>query len=487
MTRLKFVLLLALGLFLVAVGQVRATEVCNYWLPNNREICCTYGWVYSPPCKDFCGPDDYNCTECKDSTPYWGCARTYFCDEECREDPSPTPSPGGGGGGGGDSCPNVSADIKANDSDGPIAVSGSDIFTLSWTSTNATHCVLEGINYNPTDSVVKLITLVGEYEYDLSCYNSCDAGTDRVTVEILDPCGDGNCAGFENCLNCETDCGACPAHLPWWQTWGGHLGAESTAGHSIFSFIPEDTVCLEPSCFPYLSALDRAGTTHSDGFPLVRGIIMANESISARGTNTFALNTLTTRLRENYTYFYKRYSLGFSPEDDFYHTDLDAREPTESKEAYFHLGDLVIQSPWDVTSGESYVIFVDGDLNIEDPLSEGELIKVAEGGFLAFIVTGDINIAESVGHTTLTNTEGNIEGVYIANGTINIMSNNGLDKRFIGEGTFVGWTSVNMARSFDDGVDNELYPTETFIYRPDFVRYVPERMKRPQMLWQETN
>ena len=300
-------------------------------------------------------------------------------------------------------------------------------------------------------------------------------------------CGDYSCTGFETCFTCETDCGTCD-NSAWWQVWGGHVRTEAGYGYTIRSLIPSLSICTQPSCYPFLSVTDRDRTPKSDGFPFMGGgEILANGQISDRVEPVYATNTLTTRLRENYTYFYKRYSLGFSPEDDFYHTDLDAREPTESKEAYFHAGNLVIQSPWDVTTGESYVIFIDGDLNIEDPLGEGELIKVEEGGFLAFIVTGDINIAESVGNTTLSDTTANIEGVYIANGTINILSNDGLDKRFIGEGTFVGWTSVNMARSFDDGPENELYPTETFIYRPDFVRYVPERMKRPQMLWQETN
>ena len=190
-------------------------------------------------------------------------------------------------------------------------------------------------------------------------------------------------------------------------------------------------------------------------------------------------------MRENYSYFYSRYSLGFSPEDDYQYSDLDALEPIEPKEAYFHSGDLIIQSPWEVTAGESYVIFIDGDLTIEDPLGVGELIIVEEGGFLVFIVSGNINIADSVGHSTLSNTTGNIEGVYIADGMISIMSNGSADKRFIGEGTFVGWTDVEMLRDFSDEITNQSYPTETFVYRPDFVRYTPEKMKRPQMIWQE--
>ena len=75
----------------------------------------------------------------------------------------------------------------------------------------------------------------------------------------------------------------------------------------------------------------------------------------------------------------------------------------------------------------------------------------------------------------------------MANGSIIISSNGGVDKRFIGEGTFVGWTDVEMLRDFNDEDINGAYPTETFVYRPDFIKYTPEKMKRSQMIWQETN
>ncbi len=148
---------------------------------------------------------------------------------------------------------------------------------------------------------------------------------------------------------------------------------------------------------------------------------------------------------------------------------------------------MTIQSPWDVTDDESYVIFVDGNLTFDDSGRVEELISVEEGGFLAFIVSGDINIADSVGNDNLANTTSNIEGVFISDGTLTIESNGAMDKRFIGEGTFVGWTDVELLRDYDDEVLNESYPTETFVYRPDFVKNTPEKMKRPQILWQETN
>ena len=300
-------------------------------------------------------------------------------------------------------------------------------------------------------------------------------------------CGDYECNGFETCETCEVDCGAC-GDSSWWQVWGGNFAAEYNYGYVMKSSIPSDTICIEPDCYPYLSVTDRAGTAKSDGFPFLGGgEFFIEDQISSREDQVSAVGTLRTRLRETYSYFYGRYSLGFSPDDYYSVSSEDALEPTTIQETYFRSGDLTIQSPWEVTAGESYVIFVDGNLNIEDPLDVGGLITVDEGGFLAFIVSGDINIADNVGNSTLSDISSNIEGVYVADGTINILSNDAMDKRFVGEGTFVGWTNVSMQRSFDDGPDNELYPTEMFVYRPDLVKYTPEKMKRPQILWQETN
>jgi hypothetical protein len=121
--------------------------------------------------------------------------------------------------------------------------------------------------------------------------------------------------------------------------------------------------------------------------------------------------------------------------------------------------------------------------NYEDPDEIEELITVDEGGFLAFIVSGNIIVDSSEGHTNLSDTVGNIEGVYVADGSIIISSNGEVDKRFVGEGTFVGWTNVNLMRNFNSEEANGAYPTETFVYRPDFVRCTPEKMKHPQVIW----
>ena len=96
------------------------------------------------------------------------------------------------------------------------------------------------------------------------------------------------------------------------------MGAEYDVGYVIQSLIPESSTCVEPDCYPYLMALDRAGGTQSDGFPIIQsGLISANGRISARDDNTYVIGSAQTRFRETYSYFARQYSLELSPEEDF--------------------------------------------------------------------------------------------------------------------------------------------------------------------------
>jgi hypothetical protein len=104
---------------------------------------------------------------------------------------------------------------------------------------------------------------------------------------------------------------------------------------------------------------------------------------------------------------------------------------------------------------------------------------------------------------------GTIQGVFFADGKIIINRNpNGLidrvgsqicgsinsrlpDKKFVGEGTFVGWSGIELHRDFNDHCSftqswNARSPAESFVYRPDFLLNVPDWMRRPVRLRQET-
>jgi len=117
---------------------------------------------------------------------------------------------------------------------------------------------------------------------------------------------------------------------------------------------------------------------------------------------------------------------------------------------------------------------------------------------------------------------GIIQGVFIADGSINVLSNHGNgnpnptgsgtippvrlaavgsrqcgvnsrlpDKKFVSEGTFVGWSGVSLRRDFDDKCSftkawNAREATEVFNYRPDFLVNSPDWMWRSIRLRMES-
>jgi hypothetical protein len=293
----------------------------------------------------------------------------------------------------------------------------------------------------------------------------------------------------------------------WWQLSAGHVFAGSTGGTSLLSKIPYNT-CVDAPCIAAMLIGDAFGTPNSTGVAVTGGgdIDSAKDPgpnpgyISTRDPQAYVRGTDTTKFSEKYAFFYREYSLGLgTPSDDFAGNPTDATKPTaaplDNKAAYFRAGNMTIRQRWTVTAGETIVVFVNGNLTIDDPNNNlDDLITVEPGGFLAFIVSGNITIEPNVGNNTITSTTPNIEGVYIADGTITVASRgagNGGDDRFIGAGNFIGWGGINLNRDFSDGgtriAENNDKPVESFVFRPDFVRNLPEQMARPRYIWQETN
>ena len=292
----------------------------------------------------------------------------------------------------------------------------------------------------------------------------------------------------------------------WWQVLGGSAYAAQTSSVAVRSYVPT-FYCTLPVCIPYILGRDLADKLDSAGIAVTGGSAVDSSkdpgnqttNVTQRSTQTVATGTVTTKIKENYEYFYREYSLGLTPSEDFAGHETDAQKPpsppTGGKAAYYHDGDLTIQSQWQVSSGEKIVVFVNGNLTLTDPTGVARLIQVDEGGFLAFIVKGNITADPSVGNNAdLTSLIANVEGVYIADGTLNVPSRGtaaGGDERFIGAGTFVGWTNVAIERDFDDGgarkLENNTKAAAVFLYRPDFVKNVPEPMTRSSYIWQETN
>jgi hypothetical protein len=151
--------------------------------------------------------------------------------------------------------------------------------------------------------------------------------------------------------------------------------------------------------------------------------------------------------------------------------NLDTK-PTDG--AAFHyidhattLGDS-LGTPWTVDADEKYVIFVNGDLDINVD------ITVAPGGFAAFIVNGSINVSPDVE---------NIQGMFVANQNFNTVSNGTVDTQLTVEGSVVAWGDVSLDR--DLVANNSNSPAEKFVYRPDLLISMPDEMKSFVMQWRE--
>ena len=287
------------------------------------------------------------------------------------------------------------------------------------------------------------------------------------------------------------------ADAAWFQT----LGGSSWAANNIESLIPTST-CTPPSCSPALISSDPAGNSDSAGFPLtesgsVSTSISGDNYIHEATDRTPAVQAQATGVSvptENYDYFFDKVG-------DQAETLATAAKPIVGTELgiYQHTGNLVIDenNPWNLTNTERIIVFVDGDITIDDTVAgENRITTVATGGnaYLMFISSGDITVTADVGYSNIatdptTADISNLEGVFIADGTLTIAGTDSTtDRKFIGAGTFVGWSGIALGRNFDDGASptlNDDEATETFIFRPDFLVNTPKAIKSAQMTWRE--
>ncbi|MCD8484943.1 FapA family protein [Candidatus Woesebacteria bacterium] len=247
------------------------------------------------------------------------------------------------------------------------------------------------------------------------------------------------------------------ARDPWFQAAGGPVTALQETGTAIRNYIP-DSCTTDAGCQPYLIT-QAADTENTSGYLMTGGGVVdlrqeaGNQTASVDQDGRNIVGTVDRKVvQERYEYFLRLYKFPETPEDDFTTSANDAQKPTLTPQnddinAYYHSGDLRIEDDWSVASGEEIVVFVDGNVTIA-----GE-IQTAVGGFTAIIASGDITIDPAVEHADLTATDGLVEGVFIANGQILLPSRgpeNGGDGKFVGEGTFVGWSGIVMERDYDD-------------------------------------
>jgi hypothetical protein len=256
----------------------------------------------------------------------------------------------------------------------------------------------------------------------------------------------------------------------WFQSEGGNIHADVG---NVTSWLP-DTCEAEPSCKPYLITEDASGTTGAVSYG--GGLDLGDfdtDNISEDGNN-WRLNTSYEGLQTGYDYFAR-----ILEEDPDGIETWGGGEPGSTG---VFLGEGVSRisgSDWSIPGDRIVVLLVPNDIVIDVN------IDVEEGGFLAIISSDNIVVGDSVT---------NVEGVYIADEMIQTCeapecgNSAGVGdvsaEQLVLEGIFTGWNGVAMKRDFNSP-DNNIFPAELFIYRPDLQTNAYKYLLWPHYTWKE--
>lgn len=327
---------------------------------------------------------------------------------------------------------------------------------------------------------------------------TCPAGCTQAGVSSPDQTNPGEVKYFVNLYDL--------SQTAWWQVFGGHVFGPN--GYT--SSMPQSgTECTSPTCIPYLVGQEGSGV-QSAGIPISSNLNLINSGGSSftqrTATNTRVLAAdFSQAQREDYDYFAQNIDLATA-------TPITSNTLTTKPSAclsgssgdpciYYYdgsLGDLTISptNTWSFT-GQKHIFFVNGNLvfNNGNPGVLGTLIGGDGTSFVAFIVNGDITFNSNVGFDdpAATLNAAAVQGLYVADGWLRVKATLGTeaDRKFIGSGTFVGWSGVELERDFADSgygaVDNKTYATETFRFRPTLLINYPDILRKPDITWQESN
>lgn len=249
------------------------------------------------------------------------------------------------------------------------------------------------------------------------------------------------------------------AQNAWWQVEGAGVYAGSTGGGTtIASEVPAGNYLVIPGTVGSVAALMRSSGSVDTG---------------AGGISTSAWNALTTYRgkRVDYNYLAAQMGVTYTQANDFASEALDKPVYDSAKDFYFiepSSGEAHLSSAWSVASGEKYVVFVNGDLRID------QNVTVANGGFLLWVVSGDIIIDPTVSE---------VEGLMVASGRWVSESSGGVDSQLTVAGSVVGWGGIELNRDLVGAANGS--PAERFVYRPDLLITMPDKVKTFVMQWAE--
>ncbi len=141
---------------------------------------------------------------------------------------------------------------------------------------------------------------------------------------------------------------------------------------------------------------------------------------------------------------------------------------------YTSTGDTTIN--WSPSAGERVIYLIDGNVTVSGNID----VPTSSPTFLAVIANGTITF-----NTNVTNVEGWWVGNALNFPCVDTSPADGIcdetDSQFTGEGSFVGYNSITLAR--DQYLANNSQPSEKFTYRPDLMINAPEPLYVSKYIW----
>lgn len=137
---------------------------------------------------------------------------------------------------------------------------------------------------------------------------------------------------------------------------------------------------------------------------------------------------------------------------------------------------------WTIDDGDSYVLFVRGNVSINYPIQ----LSGNGTGFFALFSTGDISVSSSVG-VPYTSSTPVIEGIFVADGEFYTGESQVSGReRLVAKGSFIA-SKFNLQRNLrTELMDmNTTTSSELFIFNPSFMFTMPTSLKNVEVRWGE--
>ena len=259
----------------------------------------------------------------------------------------------------------------------------------------------------------------------------------------------------------------------WVQTAEGDVYGQS----AIRSYIPVTALT------PYFSVNGAAGTP---GIVTYGGQYDFESSYPDQGTakvsQTGWLARETYPQNDFYQVMYHRFGSPIATDNALFSDLTEVTKPPGRSTPYYLLGDMETSGNWSIPDGETIVFLVNGNLTIHGTIN----ISGTGSGFIAFIVNGTITIDPTVGGLYSSSTPV-VEGIYITSpaGVFQTGSSSVPGKeRFVGKGMFIAG-SFFLQRDLESVAQNQNVSSELFLYNPQLLLTMPDKMKDLPISWQE--